>query len=357
MVRISKKLFSEDSEKPIYEYQLKNANGVEVYCLNFGCAITKIITPDRNGNFENIALGYRDFANYRNNVIYAGVIAGRVAGRIKNAKFELEGKTYRLTSNDGMHHLHGGLKGFQNVIWDVEIAEQEKEAVLKFTYISLDGEEGYPGTLKMTVTYSLNDKNELIIHYQGKSDQATLLNPTSHTYFNLSGNLKRDITEHILTIDSDNFLELAEDLLPTGKLLDVSNTVFDFRGGRKIIDGINSDAIQNKLAGQGYDHPFVLNSHYNQEIALYDEESGRRLIIETDAVGVVLYTGNHIPSDLDFGSKRYGPYFGVCLETQGLPDSIHHPQFPACVLAKDETFSTATKYTFDVMAERHMPER
>ena len=350
MVRISKTLFSEDGEKLIYEYKLKNANGVEVHCLNFGCAITKIITPDRHRSFENIALGYQDFANYQNNRIYAGVIAGRVAGRIKNAEFELEGKPYCLTSNDGKHHLHGGLKGFHHVIWDEEIVEQEKEAVLKFSYISLDGEEGYPGTLKMTVTYSLNDKNELIIHYQGKSDQATLLNPTSHTYFNLSGNLKRDTTEHILTIDSDNFLELAEDLLPTGKLLDVSSTVFDFRGGRKIIEGINSDATQNKLAGQGYDHPFVLNSHNNQEIILYDEESGRRLIIETDAVGVVLYTGNHIPSDLDFGSVRSGPYLGVCLETQGLPDSIHHPQFPSCVLAKDENFSTVTKYTFDVMA-------
>lgn len=343
---ISKRYFGEAKGKKIYEYILKNTNGIEISCLSYGCAITKMVTPDTKGNMENIVLGYEDMAMYQKNPIYAGVIVGRVAGRIKDAQFDLEGKKYTLASNNGPNHLHGGLTGFHHVVWNVEIIEQEKEASLQFSYTSLDGDEGYPGTLTMKVTYTLNNNNEFIIHYHGQSDASTLLNPTNHTYFNLSGNLKRDISQHVLKINSSRFLELTEQLLPTGSMLDVEDTVFDFRKGRKIIDGIDSSDAQNIIAGRGYDHAFILDSNHNGDITLLDEESGRTLLIETDAVGVVLYTGSQIPDDLDFWGEQSRPFLGICLETQGLPDSIHHAHFPSCILNKDQIFSTVTKYTF-----------
>lgn len=346
---ISKSVFGEVNGQNIYQYTLKNANGIEISCLNYGCAITKIITPDREGIFENIVLQFQDIASYTENPIYAGVVAGRVAGRIKNAQFVLEGQTYTVAANDGQNHLHGGLKGFHHAVWDAEIVDEEQQSVIRFHYTSLDGDEGYPGTLKMAVTYTLNNNNEFMIDYQGQSDKTTLLNPTNHSYFNLSGNLKRDITEHSLKIDSSRFLELRSDLLPTGKMLDVNNTVFDFRAGRKIIEGINSNEEQNKIVGHGYDHPFVLGSNHNREIVLYDEGSGRSLVIETDAVSVVLYTGNQIPDDLNIRGVKSRPYLGLCLETQALPDAIHHSNFPSCILKANQIFSSVTKYTFNVI--------
>lgn len=345
---ISKRLFGRVNEQNVYEYTLKNGNGVEISCLNYGCAVTKIIVPDRKGNYENIVLGFQDITDYQENPIFAGVIVGRVAGRIQNAQFSLEGKLYTLTNNDGPNNLHSGPTGFQHAIWDAAIINKENETVIEFSYTSLDGTEGYPGTLTTKVTYTLNSKNQFTIHYQGQSDKTTLFNPTSHAYFNLSGNCKQDITQHNLKLDSSRYLELTQQLLPTGKLLDVQDTVFDFRSGRKIEEGINSADQQNIIAGRGYDHPFVLDSHHNQEIILQDEESGRILTIETDAVGVVLYTGNHIPSNLDIYGIQSRPYLGLCLETQGLPDAIHHENFPSTILQKDQIFTTTTTYTFSV---------
>jgi aldose 1-epimerase len=345
---ISKRLFGKVNEKDVYEYTFKNGNGIEISCLNYGCAITKVMVPDRKGNYENIVLGYQDLAGYQKNPIFAGVVVGRVAGRIQGAQFELEGKAYILPSNDGPNNLHSGPSGFQKVVWDAEIIEKEQDAVLVFSYTDLDGKEGYPGTLTTKVTYTLNNNNEFSIHYQGQSDKTTLFNPTNHTYFNLSGNYKNDISQHSLKMNSSRFLEVTQELLPTGKLLDVKDTVFDFRTGRKIIDGIHSTDAQNIIAGKGYDHTFVLDSNHNGEIVLYDKESGRILTVETDAAGVVLYTGSHIPDDLDFYGVKSRPYLGLCLETQGLPDAIHHANFPSVILQKDQIYTTATTYTFSV---------
>ena len=343
---VNKKLVGQIEGINVFEYTLKNENGIEVSCLNYGCAITKIMTPDNKGNYENIVLGFKELDDYQSNPTYLGVVVGRVAGRIKDAQFELEGKTYTLASNNGNNHLHGGLQGFHKVIWDVKIADKEQEAVIEFSYTSLDGEEGYPGNLTVKVTYTLTHNNELMIHYHGQSDQGTLFNPTNHTYFNLSGNLKRDISKHLLQMDSSQFLELTEELMPTGKFLAVQDTVFDFRKGRKIIHGIQSDDLQTIIAGRGYDHPFVLDSNKNKEIRLQDEENGRSVTIETDAVSVVLYTGNQIPHGLCINGIESKPYLGLCLETQGLPDAIHHGNFPSCTLEKDQVFSSVTKYTF-----------
>ncbi len=348
MMLINTQLFGEDQGRKIYEYTMKNGNGIEISCLNYGCIITKIITPDRQGVYENIALGFSNLETYKINSMFAGAIVGRVAGRIANAQFELEGKNYTVTQNNGVNHLHGGNQAFHQAVWDVEIVDKQGETQIVFSHESLDGAGGYPGNLLMKVTYTLTDKNELIIAYSGQTDQTTLCDPTNHTYFNLSGNCQDDISEHVLRIDSSKFVELTEELIPTGNVLDVENTVFDFRNGRKIIEGIHSNNSQNIIAGKGYDHPFVLNSNGNGEIVLRDEKSGRVLTMETDAPGVVLYTGNCIPSTYDIYGIQSRPYLGLCLETQGLPDAIHQPNFPSCILEKDQIFSTVTKYTFSV---------
>ncbi|EIW17810.1 aldose 1-epimerase [Pelosinus fermentans] len=349
MMSISKRLFGKIDEQEVCEYTFKNDNGIEISCLNYGCIITKVIVPDRRGNYENIVIGFQELADYQRNPLFAGAVVGRVAGRIRDAQFELEGKNYTLPNNDGHNNLHSGPNGFQNAVWDAAVVSKEQEDTIEFSHTSLDGVEGYPGTLTTKVTYTLNNNNEFSIHYYGVADEITLFNPTNHTYFNLSGNFKQDISQHSLKIDSSRFLELTQQLLPTGKLLDVTDTVFDFRTGRKIIEGINSINPQNTIAGQGYDHPFILDSNHNGEIVLQDEESGRVLTIETDAVGVVLYTGNHIPSDFDIHGVKSRPYLGLCLETQGLPDAIHHSHFPSCILQKNQISTTTTTYTFSVV--------
>jgi aldose 1-epimerase len=330
----------------VYEYTLKNDNGIEVSCLNYGCIITKILTPDNQGNLENIVLHFESMEEYEKNPPFLGAVIGRVAGRIKGAEFELDGKTYSLQKNEGENHLHGGMKGFHTVLWNAETIEEKNQAGIHFSYTSPDGEEGYPGTVSVQITYLLNNKNEFLIKYNAETNQKTLLNLTNHTYFNLSGNAKRDVLEHSLKLDSNQFLELNEQLIPTGVMVDVENTVFDFRNGRKIKDGTASNHSQNQLVGFGYDHPFLLNSHYNREIILFDEASGRKVIIETDEPSVVLYTGNSLTEDLKVNGVPCRKHLGLCLETQGLPDAIHQQSFPSIILDKNEEYSTETKYTF-----------
>lgn len=341
-MELSQKSFGMAESKEIVEFTLKNDNGVEISCLNLGCVITKIFTPDRQGTVENIVLGFNTLEEYLNNPPYFGALVGRVAGRIKGAEFELEGKTYQLENNDGDNHLHGGKKGFNKVVWKAIPFETSDEVGVHFQYRSPDGEAGYPGNMDVHVVYSLNNDNEFTIKYEAESDQTTLVNLTNHTYFNLSGDLKRDILNHVLKMDSEQFLELNDELLPTGNLLNVSGTVFDFRNGRKIKDGAESDHPQNVLAGGGYDHPFLLNG----QIVLSDADSGRKLLIETDAPSVVLYTGNQLEEDLKVTIGYARRHLGLCLETQGLPDAVHHPSFPSIVLEKGQKFTSQTKYTF-----------
>lgn len=330
--------------QPVYLFTLKNNQGVEISCLNYGCIITKILAPDRNGNVENIVLGFDRFSDYEVNSPYLGAIVGRVAGRISGGTFQLNGNNYRVTQNEGNNHLHGGNKGFSHVLWDAKIIEKVNEVSLEFFYNSPDGEEGYPGNVEMKVTYILNDFNEFTISYYGISDQTTLLNVTNHTYFNLSGNLKRDILNHELTIDSDKFLELQENLLPTGNIVNVDNTVFDFRNGRIIGEGINSNHSQNIIANNGYDHPFLLNKNHQQEIILVEKESGRKLIVETDEPCVVLYTGNTLGNEFSFSGTPSRKYLGLCLETQHPPDSINHPQYQSFILQEKQEYQTETKF-------------
>ncbi len=269
---IKERSFAQHNGKNVRAYTLENSHRVQMTCLNYGCIITELRTPDRNGNYENIVLGFNSLDEYFDYSSYFGAIVGRVAGRIKEGRFELDGRSYQLARNDGNNHLHGGTKGFSDLIWDAEIIDRQS---IKFTYVSADGDEGYPGKLLVSVTYSLTDENELLVSYEATTDQDTLVNLTNHTYFNLSGDLKRDITEHTLKMKSDKFLELSEDLLPTGKEVDVDGTPFDFRSGRRISTGISSAHTQNVLAGHGYDHPFLLKENRQAEVVLSDDISGR----------------------------------------------------------------------------------
>jgi aldose 1-epimerase len=341
-MEVKQEKFGEKDGQTVHSFTLKNDNGMKVSCINYGCIITKMLVPDQNGKLENIVLGFDSIEEYDQYSPYFGAVVGRVAGRIKKGQFELDGKGYMLAQNENQNHLHGGPKGFSTVLWNSSVIENDKEAGVRFSYRSPDGEEGYPGNLEMNVTYILNNDNELVITYNGVSDQTTLLNVTNHSYFNLSGDLKRDILDHTLTMKSDQFIELNNELLPTGNLIDVENTVFDFREGRKIHDGAQSSHPQNILAGQGYDHPFLLSANHQQEITLVDEESGRKLVIETDEPSVVLYTGNQLEDHFQIRGVQSRKHLGLCLETQGPPDSIHHPHFKSAILEKGKKYNSRT---------------
>jgi aldose 1-epimerase len=347
-MKVIQEKYGQIDGQTVTSFTLINNHGVEVTCINYGCIITKVITPDKSGKFENIVLGYDSLDEYVNGSYFFGAIVGRVAGRIKEGSFELDGKTYTLAKNENNNHLHGGVKGFNQVIWDAEVIESDEEVAVQFSYLSRDGEEGFPGNLNVNVTYKLNNNNELSIHYSGHSDEKTLLTMTNHSYFNLSGNIKRDILNHSLKLKSNKFLELDSELLPTGELVDVAGTSFDFTSERLIKTGAESEHPQNKLAGGGYDHPFLLNTQHDNEIVLKDLENGRSLTIETGEAAVVVYTSNQMKSEGEILGVPSRRYLGICLETQGLPDAIHHPHFPSWILEKDKEYSSVTKYQFGV---------
>ncbi|MBS4192100.1 galactose mutarotase [Bacillus sp. FJAT-49705] len=345
-MKIIERLFGHYKGESVKEYTLYNDSGMSVSCLNYGCIISKIMVPDRNGNVENIVLGFEDFNAYLKWSPYFGAIVGRVAGRIKGASFNLDGKKYSLAANDNHNHLHGGKEGLSSVIWKTEKMEEENAIGLKFFYHSSDGEEGYPGNLDVTVSYLLTNDNELKITYEGKTDKKTLVNLTNHSYFNLSGNLKRDCLEHSLQLETDFFLELSPDFTPTGRLLDAKNTPFDFKQGRKLKDGIHSSHPQNVLVGQGYDHPLVFANDGEHTMVLREEESGRTLLVTTDQPCVVLYSGNQLEGPFSISDVPARKYLGVCLETQVFPDAINHPDFPSIILEREELYYSTTKYRF-----------
>ncbi|WP_298825567.1 aldose epimerase family protein [uncultured Planococcus sp.] len=347
-MNVTKKVFGYKNNQPVKLYTLKNDQGFQLSCMDYGCIITEMIAPDRNVEMENIVLGFETFEEYENNPHFFGAVVGRFAGRIKEGAFTIEGTDYQLAKNSNGHNLHGGPKGFHSVLWDSKVIESEDEAIVEFTYASPDGEEGFPGNLSMTVRYILkNDSNQLVISYSGKSDQTTLLNVTNHSYFNLSGNFKRTILDHGLTMKSDEYLELDEELLPTGKLVSVEeDPLFDFRSGRNIREASATEHPQTKLAGNGYDHPFLLNTSEQPSIELTDEESGRKLRVETTEPAVVLYTGNGVGGPYSIRGVEAQNYLGLCLETQSPPDSVRHPHFPSSILSAEEEFKSETTYTF-----------
>jgi aldose 1-epimerase len=347
---IEKKLFGKLSDgTEIYEYTLKNANGMKASIINYGAIVVSLYAPDRNGKFEDVILGYDNLDGYVGDKSFQGSIVGRYGNRIAKGKFTLDGKEYQLPINDGENHLHGGPNGFFKALWKAEPVESETDPALKLTYVSKDSEEGYPGTVTITITYTVTKDNELKIDYSGTTDKTTILNPTHHSYFNISGDPTKTILDEELMIDADKTTEVGAGLIPTGKLTDVTNTPMDFRKSTKIGARINVEDAQLKLGG-GYDHNWVLNNYNKQvrkTVELYDSASGRVMEVLTDQPGMQFYSGNFLDGSIK-GKKgiNYQHRTALCLEAQLFPDSPNKPEFPSATLKPGETYKQTTIYKF-----------
>ena len=331
------------------EYTLVNEQGMSVSVINFGGIITEMLVPNRNGKLENVVIGFKNYADYETNPNYFGALIGRVAGRIQGGEFVLNGKTYSLDHNDGDNHLHGGASGFHQVIWNVDPFQTSDTVGLKLTHKSLDGDGGYPGNLDVTVTYILNNDNQFTIDYAATSDQVTPITLTNHSYFNLSGDLKNTIHHHHITIDSEEIVKLDEKLIPTGKLMNVFNTSFDFRESRSLHEGFNDKSEQNTVAGNGYDHYFIFNKKKENAVTVSDEKSGRLLMIKTDQPGMVMYTSNMLEDGMELKEGFSEKYLGVCFETQASPASLHYPGFPSVILKAGEQYKKQTVFSFSIV--------
>ena len=334
---------------PDAQFNLKNAHGMEVRLASYGARITSIKVPDRNGAMVDVVLGFNTVEPYRSSVKkpYLGATLGRYAGRIANGRFTLDGVEHVLAKNNGPNHNHGGVTGFDKVVWN---AKQLRNGV-QFDYTSPDGEEGYPGTLKARVTYTLTDANELIIDYRATTARATPINLSNHTYFNLAGEGSDTVLDHELMIDAEEMLPIDKTSVPTGKIASVAGTPFDFRMSKPV--GRDIDQTNEQLAhGSGYDHTFVLNSKKGAKkpaATLYEKTSGRKLEVFTDQPGLQLYTANFLDGSLNGKSgKPYMKRSSLCLETQHFPDSPNQPQFPNTILRPGETYQTRTIYQFSV---------
>ena len=331
------------------EYTLVNEQGMSVSVINFGGIITEMLVPNRNGKLENVVIGFKNYADYETNPNYFGALIGRVAGRIQGGEFVLNGKTYSLDHNDGDNHLHGGASGFHQVIWNVDPFQTGDTVGLKLTHKSLDGDGGYPGNLDVTVTYILNNDNQFTIDYAATSDQVTPITLTNHSYFNLSGDLKNTIHHHHITIDNEEIVKLDEKLIPTGKLMNVFNTSFDFRESRSLREGFNDKSEQNTVAGNGYDHYFIFNKKKENAVTVSDEKSGRLLMIKTDQPGMVMYTSNMLEDGMELKEGFSEKYLGVCFETQASPASLHYPGFPSVILKAGEQYKKQTVFSFSIV--------
>jgi len=338
-------------QPPIRTVTLKNAKGMEVRAITYGGIITSIRVPDRQGRFDDVVLGYDTADAYRkNNGPHMGAIIGRYGNRIARGSFELDGVTYKLATNNGPNHLHGGVRGFDKVEWQAQEFRNSNGVGVIFRYTSKDGEEGYPGTLTTQVTYTLNDRNELIVDYLATSDKATHVNLTQHSYFNLAGPT-RDVLNHEVTINADRYTPVDSTLIPTGNLATVEGTPFDLRKSTTIGARINADHEQMRF-GRGYDHNFVLNRKANELVLaarVYEPSSGRVLEVSTTEPGMQFYTGNFLDGSITGKSGHvYRQRFGFCLETQHFPDTPNKPQFPSTVLRPGSQYKSRTVFAFSV---------
>lgn len=323
-------------------YTLTNKNGLKAQLMTYGAILVSLDLPDRNGVFADCVLGYDAFDGYLKEGSYFGAIVGRYGNRIAKGKFVLDGKTYKLATNNGKNHLHGGVKGYDKVLWKGEPVQDSTGVGVRFTYLSKDGEEGYPGNLDIAVTYVLNDQNELIISYEAKTDKPTVVNLTHHSFWNLTGG-QRDILGHELELAADRYTPVDDGLIPTGVLAPVEGTPMNF---------LTPTAIGARIAEVpgGYDHNYVLTSG-GGALALaarvVEPESGRVMEISTVEPGIQFYSGNFLDGAIKGKSgQAYAKYWGFCLETQHFPDSPNHANFPSTVLRPGETYKTITVHKF-----------
>jgi aldose 1-epimerase len=330
-------------------FTMRNNHGMEVDIITYGGRITKLSVPDKNGNFSNVVLGFDNLGQYEKDNPYFGALVGRYGNRIANAKFSLNGTEYSLAANNGPNNLHGGIKGFDKVVWNVEEVKDGNPASIKLSYLSKDMEEGFPGNLITHVTYTLTDENTLQVQYEATTDKPTIVNLTQHTYFNLTGDFSKTILEHELTMNANQLVPVNDKLIPTGDLIDVAGTPFDFRSAKVIGHEIDADNDQI-IKGGGYDHCWVLNdqnTRLRKVATLHDFETGRIMEVATTEPGVQLYTGNFLDGTLPIpGGGTYAKRSGLCLETQHYPDTPNQPDFPTVSLNPGEKYSTITSFTF-----------
>jgi aldose 1-epimerase len=335
----------------VHLYTFRNVNGIETTITNYGGKIVTLKTPDKSGQFADIALGYDDLAPYLAQNPFFGSLVGRYANRIANGQFTLDGHTYTLAKNNGPNTLHGGLVGFDKKVWKAEEANSNASPALRLTYVSKDGEENFPGTLTTVVTYSLSDNNELRIDYSATTDKDTVLNLTNHSYFDLAGQGAGEILDHVVTIDADKFTPVNKNLIPTGELKSVDGTPFDFRKPVSVRSRIN-DKDQQLQYGGGYDHNFVLNNRGSEPTfaaRVVEPNSGRVMEVLTTQPGVQFYTGNHLQNGIKGkNGKVYNYRYGLCFETQHFPDSPNQPNFPTTELKPGERFHQVTVFKFSV---------
>ena len=333
MKRLEEQEFGKTQEGAVVKlFTLRNAKGMSAKVMTYGAIITEIKVPDRHGATANVVLGGDDFEQYRKGFPASAAVIGRVANRIARARFTLDGVEYKLAANNGPNHLHGGPKGFAQVVWQSKaLPASQHEASVQFTYLSKDGEEGYPGNLTVKVTYTLSDDNELRIDYEAATDKATPVNLTNHAYFNLAGS--GDVLDHELWLAADRYTPADDQLIPTGEIASVKSTPLDFTTPTRI--GARIDQLNPKPGG--YDHNFVLSSDGKSLVLAArasEPKSGRVMEVRTTEPGVQLYTGNHL---------KHG---GFCLETQHYPDSVNRPSFPSTILRPGQTFKSTTSFAF-----------
>jgi len=346
---IKKQAFGTVPEGRVDLYTMTNSRGMEVRAMNYGGIIVSLRVPDKKGVLADVVLGFDTLDAYLNNKPYFGAIIGRYANRIANGKFTLNGAGYRLARNNGMNSLHGGLKGFDKVLWRGEQFENNQGIGVVFTYTSKNGEEGYPGNLKAKVTYTLTDQSELQIEYQATTDEATPVNLTNHSYFNLVSEGNGDILKHNLILNADRFTPVDSTLIPAGELRSVAGTPFDFTKPTAI--GARIDTNNEQLAiAHGYDHNFVLSRKGSGlELAgrVHEPQTGRALEVYTTEPGVQFYTGNFLDGTITGKhGHAYNKHAGLCLETQHFPDSPNHPTLPWTILKPEQTYHSRTVYKF-----------
>jgi aldose 1-epimerase len=327
-------------------YTLANKNGMSVSVMDYGATLVKLIVPDHRGKLDDVALGFDHFAPYLTQMGYFGATAGRYANRIAKGQFKLNRVAYQLPINNGPNSLYGGLRGFDKRFWKVQAVTSDTPAI-RFSRLSRDGEEGYPGNLFVSVTYTLTEDNRLRISYQATTDKPTILNLTNHTYFNLAGAGNGTILNHIVTLHAKAFTPVDDTLIPTGEIKNVEDTPWDFRNPTPI--GLHLKEAGGKPVG--YDHNFVLEKGFLSDLSeaaeVKDPKSGRIMKVFTDQPGVQFYTGNFLDGTLiGKGGKAYPQYAGFCLETQHFPDSPNHDNFPSTVLLPGQIFKSTTVYAF-----------
>ena len=345
---VKKDVFGNHNGKEVYLLTLTNKAGNVIRLTNFGAKINWIEVPDKNGKKDNITFGYDTFEETLKGDMSFGSVVGRFANRIAHGKFTLDGVVYNTPLNNGPNTLHGGPLGWHSVVWNTEILKESKFPAVKFTYISPDMEEGFPGTVNAAITYTWTDNNEIVMEYVCTTDKKTVVNVTNHAYFNLHGAGNGDILDHILTLKASVFTPVDSVMIPTGEIRPVAGTPFDFNTPHKIGERIGENYDQ-LILGKGYDHNYILDNKEDVDVTVYEPVSGRMLEVITDQPGMQLYTGNFLDgTKIGHGGKAFNFRSGMCLESGHYPDSPNHPDFPSTVLNPGETLKSTTIYRFSV---------